>query len=446
MRNDAVAIICSRPESKRLHGKAFKKIAGHTALEHIIKRLSPHFGICLAVPDNLDRSQNKIYQDHSVGITRGVFFHGNPHSPLHRMAGFLNSGLESSRWILRVTHDDILVDAETAEALLEECIKRDAGYGFTPSIVEGAGIEVIRAENLMAAAESHKEPTEFISYFVQGEGLPFPGIVKMRPRESICRSYRLTMDYPEDAQVLAIVLRQVGAFATTDKICEFIDKHPYVMDLNRQPEVTIYTCARNAEKYIQQTIESVLHNHWADYEYLLIDDASTDSTPLIMSKFAKDPHVKIILNEEQKGLASSSNIALDASRGKYIMRIDADDIFISDHLGAMLHEIRQYGHAAIYPAYQEMFEDGSTNPDSIAGNLNHHAGCALMDKRVLNEIRFKDKLTAWDGLDLYNRMARRCKMVYYPQVAWYYRQHSKSMSKNNLEERQTVLKTINAST
>lgn len=444
MIDNAVAIICSRPESKRFPGKVFKKVAGHKALMHIITRIHGKIRYVIGIPSKTELIYHHELYEHTKELGDMHFYVGSDDSPLHRMAAIASS-MNDIKWIIRITHDDILIDGQTMLDLIAECEKQDAGYGITPGIVEGAGVEVIRRENLVAAAERHKEPTEYVSYFVQGEGLPYPKIVRMEPRESIRRSYRLTMDYPEDAQVLDIVLRQVGPFASTDKVCQFIDCHPYVMNLNRQPELTIYTCAYNAEKYIRQTMESVLSNVHIDYEYIVIDDSSRDKTPLIISEFSHEKRLKIILNDSNLGLASSSNIALSQARGKYIMRLDADDILISNWLGDLLAKIKDSKAAAIYPAYLEMDEDGTVKGQAkILGNVHHHAGCALMDKRILNEIRFKDGIRHWDGLDLYKRLTKRCHVDFSDIPTWLYRQHPKSMSKNDLDVRHKLKDQINA--
>lgn len=447
MLDNAVSIICSRPESKRLPGKVFKKIAGYPALEHILKRTSAYVRTILAIPSGLEETGVYGYTEYNrLADYYGIdIWQGNAESPLHRMANFFTTTSDKSKYLVRITHDDLLIDGKTIEDLVEECDKQNAGYGITPGIVEGAGVEVIRRENLLAAAERHKEPTEYVSYFVQGEEMPFPKIVRMEPRESIRRTYRLTMDYPEDAQVLDIVLRQVGAFSSLDAVCQYIDQHPWLMNLNHQPEVTIYTCAYNAEKWVQHTIEYILANKHLDFEYVFVDDGSTDATPVIVSKFCSDPRLKIILNEKNIGLAASSNVALARSRGKYIMRVDADDIFISDWLGGMLVEMKEKKYAALYPAYSEIDElSRPLNNKRIPGNQHFHAGCALMDKRILNEVRFRDDLRAWDGLELYKRLSKRCGIGFFDRVAWHYRVHKNSMSRTNLEERKKTFKELDA--
>jgi len=431
---DHLAIVCSRLESSRLPGKAFKRISGRPAIEHIIKRLqAANIKTVIAVP------LNDLHEYQSRLTHTGVeIVSGNADSPLHRLYDVARL-YDSPKWIIRVTHDDILIDGQTALDTLEACEWDDSGYGCSPGIVEGAGVEIIRFENLEHAAKKRIEPTEFVSYFVKGAGLPFPRITKHEPRINVKRDYRLTMDYPQDAQALEVVLRATGPDASVDTICYHLDHNPYILNINRLPEFSIYTCAHNAASFISQTIMSVLNSDIPKMEYIIVDDYSTDGTLGQIARHFHDTRLRPILNESNKGLASSSNIALASCRGKYVMRVDADDILLPDnfsqHLWTLKNKIDS-GASVVYPAFYEMDETGQRRDDMVDPRVSHHAGCALMSKAVVNEFRFRDGLRHWDGLELYNRMGAAAEYFDYP--LWLYRKHNKSMSVNNLEERASV--------
>lgn len=216
MTQDAVIVICSRPESSRLPRKVFKKIAGLPVIEHILHRIKDtKIKTILAVPWNCP-DYDYLKDAFEIDI-----FHGSPSSPLHRMAEVMKQRSES--YVVRITHDDILIDAQTILDLLEKCKRHDARYGITPTIVEGAGVEIIHRDNLLKAAEQRTEPTEYISYFVR-----FGKQIQMRPRPGIERAYRLTLDYPDDAVVLETVLRETGPLASLDNVVNFIDRYPSI--------------------------------------------------------------------------------------------------------------------------------------------------------------------------------------------------------------------------
>jgi glycosyltransferase involved in cell wall biosynthesis len=210
------------------------------------------------------------------------------------------------------------------------------------------------------------------------------------------------------------------------------------MAINRLPEFSIYTCTHNAVDTIGQTMLSVLGSDIPKMEYIVVDDYSTDGTLGQIAKHFSDPRLRPILNTENKGLASSSNVALSACRGKYVMRIDADDLLLPHNFSENLWTLKNKldsGAITVYSSYYEVDESGNR------GNLkdpreHHHAGCALMNKSAINEYRFRDGLRHWDGLELYSRIKDRIEYFDYP--TWLYRKSPRSMSATKLEERARI--------
>ena len=215
------------------------------------------------------------------------------------------------------------------------------------------------------------------------------------------------------------------------------------MNFNKVPDISVYTCAYNAGRWIGDTIHSVLHNQFREIEYIIVDDGSMDNTALEISKFAHDPRLTYIKNTENMGLASSSNLALSKCRGKYVMRVDADDILDYDALLDLKLTADRIDSGIIYTAYREINEKGDYISEPMMPDLKHHAGCALMDKRLINELRFTDGLRNWEGMDLHKRIEKMNFSVYYEKAPrWRYRQHPESMSKTNHEKRKRDKKYI----
>ncbi|MCS6968605.1 MAG: glycosyltransferase [Bernardetiaceae bacterium] len=91
--------------------------------------------------------------------------------------------------------------------------------------------------------------------------------------------------------------------------------------------------AYNAEKYISQAIESILHQTFKDFELLIINDASTDKTRAIAEHYAQqDKRIKLFDNPKNLGLTRTLNKAIDLTGGQYIARMDADDIAMPERL------------------------------------------------------------------------------------------------------------------
>jgi len=107
----------------------------------------------------------------------------------------------------------------------------------------------------------------------------------------------------------------------------------------------------------------------------------------------------------------------------------------------MVTEIEREGAGILYANYNQIDENGKIVVDgvNVSGEIHNHAGCALMDKRLINEVRFREGLRHWDSRDLFNRVKGKFKIHYMRESAWYYRVHPGSMSQTRPEERAEVL-------
>ncbi len=95
----------------------------------------------------------------------------------------------------------------------------------------------------------------------------------------------------------------------------------------KAPAISVVMSTYNREKILPMAIESILNQSFRDFEFIIINDGSTDKTLDVLKKYASvDKRIKIIDNGTNKGLVHSLNIGMDLARGKYIARMDDDDI------------------------------------------------------------------------------------------------------------------------
>ncbi|MCX5806895.1 MAG: glycosyltransferase [Proteobacteria bacterium] len=99
----------------------------------------------------------------------------------------------------------------------------------------------------------------------------------------------------------------------------------------KDPVVTVLITVFNGEHYLGKAIESVLSQTFSDFEVLVVNDGSIDSTSKILNSY-KDERIRVISNKENTGPARSSNIGLRMAKGRYIARMDADDISLPERL------------------------------------------------------------------------------------------------------------------
>lgn len=100
-----------------------------------------------------------------------------------------------------------------------------------------------------------------------------------------------------------------------------------------KPLVTVYMPVFNASPYLNQAIDSILNQSYSNFEFIIVDDASTDNSWRIIKSYAKkDSRIVAIKNQINLGVSLTSNIAISKAQGKFLARMDADDISFTDRL------------------------------------------------------------------------------------------------------------------
>ena len=105
------------------------------------------------------------------------------------------------------------------------------------------------------------------------------------------------------------------------------------------PLVSVLLAVHDGEPYVRTALESVLRQTMSDLELIVVDDASTDTTPEVIAKI-DDRRLRVLRNDERLGLAASLNRGLDEARGRYVARLDADDIALPRRLELQVARIR----------------------------------------------------------------------------------------------------------
>lgn len=96
---------------------------------------------------------------------------------------------------------------------------------------------------------------------------------------------------------------------------------------DKRPLISVIMGAYNSDRYIGEAIESILNQSVGDFEFLIIEDCSTDNTLPIVSRYAqKDNRIRIIQNRKNEGLGYSLHLGVNEAKGDYIARMDADDV------------------------------------------------------------------------------------------------------------------------
>jgi len=205
------------------------------------------------------------------------------------------------------------------------------------------------------------------------------------------------------------------------------------------PKVSVYITAYNYGKYLKKSIDSVIDQTLTNWELIIINDGSTDETEKILQDYENDEKI-IIINQENKGLNVSNNIALRLAKGPYIMRLDADD-YLADNA---LHELASYLDSnldkdLVYPNYFEVDDQDNILSEVILRPVEElnlldmpaHGACTMFRTKVLKMLGgYIEDYSCQDGYELWLRFIQNHSPGNVGSKLFYYRQHPNSLSKN----------------
>ena len=124
--------------------------------------------------------------------------------------------------------------------------------------------------------------------------------------------------------------------------------------------VSVITPSYNSERFISQTIESVLNQTYQKWEMIIIDDVSPDNANAIIEEYIKeDTRIRLIKLEKNSGPAVARNRAIEEAKGRYIAFLDADDLWLPEKLEKQMAFMTKYNLDLTYSSYKLIDEDNN---------------------------------------------------------------------------------------
>jgi glycosyltransferase involved in cell wall biosynthesis len=124
------------------------------------------------------------------------------------------------------------------------------------------------------------------------------------------------------------------------------------------PKITVLMSVYNGEKYLCEAVDSILKQTFKDFEFLIINDGSTDKTEEILKSYG-DSRIKVYNNKENIGLSKSLNIGLKMAKGEYVARQDADDISMPDRLNRQADFLNTHPDYAVVGTFARILNENS---------------------------------------------------------------------------------------
>jgi hypothetical protein len=203
---------------------------------------------------------------------------------------------------------------------------------------------------------------------------------------------------------------------------------------DRIPRVAVVMPVRNAARYLDASIASVLGQTHADFEFIALDDASTDgSTDILASWAARDRRLRVERSARPLGVVESSNRVVLASRAALVARMDADDISHPERLARQVDAFdRHPGAALVGTLFEGIDGDGRIVRTRDRWRLLFPSpfapfphGSVMFRREAFDAIGGYDRRTEyWEDLDLFHRLAAVGSVLVLTQALYRYRFHT----------------------
>jgi len=230
-----------------------------------------------------------------------------------------------------------------------------------------------------------------------------------------------------------------------------------------EPLVSVVMTVYNYERYVAESIESILAQTFRDFEFIIIDDASSDSTQKVISGFI-DRRIVFVRNDENLGQTRSLNKALRLARGTYIARIDGDDVSFPDRLKRQVDFLERNPRVGVVGTWLQSVDERNRlirkSRYPVIPTLGRLLFLNLFNWPCLTHptvmVRkgcfetvgpYNEQYRISQDYDLWLRVARKFRMRNIPHILLNYREHRQSLShsrknKTRQEVRQIVVSNV----
>jgi glycosyltransferase, family 2 len=227
------------------------------------------------------------------------------------------------------------------------------------------------------------------------------------------------------------------------------------------PKVTVLLPVYNSDKYIRESIDSIIAQSFTDWDMLILNEygSSEKCTKIVKEYEQKDPRIKVIQNAKRLGLAESLNLGMREAKGEYIARMDADDISRSDRFEKQVEFLDGHSNVAVVGSYQHHFgvdidwlHTPATSPEQCKSNAVFfcdlcHSTLMLRKNVFIEHDLYYDNTYLAEDFELWSRVIDFGDIANIPEVLGEYRVGEDNItlekkSRLHLESGRIVAKTL----
>ena len=217
--------------------------------------------------------------------------------------------------------------------------------------------------------------------------------------------------------------------------------------------VTILLPNYNNERFLRESLDSIIDQSFKDFRLIVIDDGSTDNSLNIIAEYQEDPRLEVIQKDSNTGIVDSLNIGLDCIQTEYMVRHDGDDVmhpqrlemlvdFMDNHpdFGVCSSDVQYIGNSNGQLIYPRNWQENNAN--LIFGHSLAHAACIFrMNLFEENDIRYSNEYPMMEDYYLFYQLKKLTKTTSLPEALYLCRLWGRNVPSEMVErKRNTFLK------
>lgn len=220
-------------------------------------------------------------------------------------------------------------------------------------------------------------------------------------------------------------------------------------------KISVVMPAYNAEKYIGEAIESILNQTYTDFEFIIINDGSTDRTKEIIDSY-NDSRIVYLENEKNSGIVVTLNKGLDFSTGEYIARMDADDVAVGNRLEKQVTYMEKNKNVGLLGTGIRIFGDEIEASDRVfttdskqlkaellfSSCIAHPTVMIRRDVLEQNKLRYNSEFAGAEDYCLWWEISKVCTISTLPDILLNYRIHSSQITQKKDESYYNMMKKL----
>ncbi len=213
--------------------------------------------------------------------------------------------------------------------------------------------------------------------------------------------------------------------------------------INQDALISVVMSVYNGEDYLSESIESILNQTYKNFEFIIIDDGSRDKSLKIIKKYQKEDDRILIISRENKGLIASLNEGIEKANGKYIARMDVDDISVTTRFYEQIRFMENNIEVGVCGTWVKLFGDTiknktwkmPTNSEELKTRLLFSVPVAhpsvMMRKNIMDKhkLKYKEEYTHAEDYELWMDFFKYAKFTNIPKVLLEYRYLETSVSR-----------------